>query len=728
MAIRRPRVRLSAGALLYRGTANVQARTIAAPCLAILVALACATPDVPAPHPTSVEPGTGYGGTPTPVVIRGTDFAVRAIQPSSGGSPAVDTQHRAWLGEAELTDVVRVDAQTLRATVPAGLPAGVYALVVEGPFGRRGSLDNAFLVSWSPGAALQATAAATPSTASVGQSVRLTLTVANEGTTDAQEVTPGAPAPSSADGAAAVLVDGPSPPSVASLRPGQTATFAWTWQATAPGALSFDVQASGRDVFSGQTVVVVPPAPARTTVQRLPVLSASLGVPATVAPGSDFTVTMAVTNAGEAAALAVAPAALAVEPGSVPIASSSGPTPPAADLPGGGGAATFVWTCTAGATSGPVQLSGEATGTDANSGAPVTTGTVTSTAVTVGRAGLVADLSAAPTSVGIGQSIALTLRLTNPGNVAVTGITPTVPTVSGTGAANVSTGPTPAFISSLGPGETGTFTWTYTATAAGQLSFMASASGTDGASGASVSATASLVSAVTVGGGVAALAVSAFTAVPNPAVVSQAITVSLTLANGGTSPASVSAVTPAVAPSGTASCTAATPVPPATIAAGGSLRFSWTCTATAAGSYTLGATVVASDPASGANLSPTVPGLPITVLSRALLSVSAFTATPNPATVNQAVAISLALANTGSAPASVTGVSPQVSPPKMTCTGVTPAPPQIIPAGGSMAFGWTCSSSTARSYNLAATVTAADAISGANISPTVPGISLTVVK
>jgi phage-related minor tail protein len=108
--------------------------------------------------------------------------------------------------------------------------------------------------------------------------------------------------------------------------------------------------------------------------------------------------------------------------------------------------------------------------------------------------------------------------------------------------------------------------------------------------------------------------------------------------------------------------------------------------------------------------------------------VSAFTATPNPATVNQAVAISLALANTGSAPASVTGVSPQVSPPKMTCTGVTPAPPQIIPAGGSMAFGWTCSSSTARSYNLAATVTAADAISGANISPTVPGISLTVVK
>jgi hypothetical protein len=662
------------------------------------------------------------------VVIHGTDFAVRAIQPSSGGSPAVDTQHRAWLGEAELTDVVRVDAQTLRATVPAGLPAGTYALVVEGPFGRRGSLDNAFLVSWSPGAALQATAAATPSNSSLGQSVRLTLTVANDGTTDAQEVNPGAPTPSSADGAAAVLLDGPSPPSVTSLRPGQMATFEWTWQVTAPGALSFDVRASGRDVFSGQTVTVVPPAPARTTVQRPPVLSAALAVPATVEPGSDFSVTMAVGNSGEAGTLAVSPSALAVEAGSVPVALKSGPTPLLADVPGGGGAATFVWTYTAGESSGPVQLSGEATGRDANSGATVTTGTVTSTAVTVGRGALIANLAAAPATVGIGQPISLALQLVNPGNVPVTDIAPAAPAVTGTGAATLSAGPTPASIASLGPNETGTFTWTYTASAAGQLGFTASASGTDSASGAIVSATASVISAVTVRGGGALLAATAFTAVPNPAIANQAITVSLTLANVGTSPATVSAVTPTVAPSGTASCTAPTPAPPATIAAGGSLRLAWTCTATAPGSYTLGATVAASDPASGADISPTVPGLPVSVLGSALLTVSAFTATPNPATVNQAVAISLALANVGSAPASVTGVSLQVAPPKMTCTAVSPVPPQIIPAGGALALGWTCSSATARSYNLGATVTATDAISGANISPTVQGITLTVLK
>lgn len=690
------------------------------------VALACATPDVPVPHPTSVEPRTGYGGTATQVVIHGTDFVVRALQPSSGGSPAIDTRHRAWLGEVELVDVVWVDTQTLRATVPAGLPAGAYGLVVEGPFGRLGSLDQAFVVSWLPGTALRATAAATPSTASVGQGVGLTLVVANEGTTDAEEVAPGALTPTSADGAAAVLVDGPSPPSVASLRPGQAATFTWTWQATAPGSLSFDVRASGRDVFSGQTVTVVPPAPARTTVQRPAALSATLGVPATVQADSDFAVTMTVGNSGEAAALAVSPSALAVESGSASVLLELGPTPPSADVPGGG-TVTFVWIYGAGPTSGPVQLSGEATGRDANSGAAVTTGRVTSTPVTVGRGELVADLAAAPAAVAIGQSISLALRLVNPGNVAVTNITPAVPTVSGTGAATPSAGPTPASIPSLGPSESGTFTWTYTASAAGQLGFSASASGTDGASGASVSATAGLASAVTVQGA-AKLAVSAFTAVPNPAVASQPIAVSLTLANGGTTPATVSAVTPTAAPAGAAACTAATPALPATVAAGGSLRLAWTCTATAAGSYTLGATVVASDPGSGADISPVVPGLPVTVLGQALLSVSSFAATPNPATAGQAVAISLALANVGSAPASVTAASLQVAPPKMTCTAAAPAPPQIIPAGGSMAFGWTCTAGTAKSYNLGATVAATDAISGVDISPTVTGFTLTIAK
>jgi hypothetical protein len=138
--------------------------------------------------------------------------------------------------------------------------------------------------------------------------------------------------------------------------------------------------------------------------------------------------------------------------------------------------------------------------------------------------------------------------------------------------------------------------------------------------------------------------------------------------------------------------------------------------------------VQASDPASGADISPAIPGLPVAVLGPALLTVSSFAASPNPAAVNQPVAVSLALANPGGAPASVTAVSLQVSPPRAVCTAVTPAPPQVIPAGGALTFGWSCTIDTAKDYTLAAGVTAVEAISGADISPAVPTIKLKVAK
>ncbi len=705
----------------------MQARRTATAFLAVLLANGCTSSDVAAPLPTSVEPATGYGGTPTPVVVHGSGFVVRAEQPSSGGSPTVDTRFRAWLGDAELPDVVWVDLRTLRATVPAGLPAGAQALVVEGPFGTRGRLENAFVVAPLPGSALRATLAVLPSTASVGQDLRLTLTVANEGATDAEDVTPGEPALAAANGATAILVDGPSPPSVASLRPGQSATFTWLWRATAPGTLTFDVRATALDVFSRQTVTVVPPAPARATVQFLPVLSASLSVPPTVALGSDFAVSMTVTNSGEAAAVAVAPAPLALEPSSAPVVARYGPTPASADVAGGGGTATFAWTYNAGTTPGQVRFVGRAAGRDANSGTAVATGTATSPTLTVGRAALVADLAAAPAVVAVGEPIALTLRLVNTGSVPVTGITPSAPGVGGTGGAVPLSGPTPASIPSLGPNEAGTFSWTLTASAAGQLDFTASASGSDGASGATVSASASLVRVVTVEG-TTAFGVSGFTAVPNPAPVGQAVAVSLTLANGGTSPATVSSVAPSVSPSATASCTAPNPALPATIPGGGGLTLGWTCAATAAGGYTVGATVRASDAGSGADLSPVVAGIPVTVLGSAAVTATAFTASPNPAAENQPVAVSLTLANRGSAPAIVTALALQSSPPKLPCTTAAPAPPQTIAAGASASFGWTCSSASARSYTLRASVNASDAISGTDVSPTVGTISLTVTR
>ena len=661
------------------------------------------------------------------MVIHGAGFALRATQPASGGDPAIDSRFRAWLGNIELPEVAWVDGQSLRATVPAGLPPGAYTLVVESPFGRRGFLENAFVVSMVPQAALQTTISASPAMASVGQAVQVTLTVSNAGTGDASAVTPSTPTAVSADGAAAALADGPFPASASSLRPGETALFGWIFQATAPGTLSFGVAASATDDFTGQPIVGAPDAPALTVVQRGAALSAELAAPPSAALGGEFAVTMTVSNSGEATALAVAPAALVPEPGSIPVSARSGPAPATADVPGGG-STTFTWTYDAGGTSGQVQLRGEASGRDANSGAAVASGWATSNAVTVGRAALVASLSAAPSTVSLGQPLTLTLHVGNPGSAATLNVTPSTPSVSGTGAVGPPVGPSPAVIPTLGPASTATFEWVYPATSAGQLDFSASASGVDSASGAAVSATANLVRAVMVAGH-ASLGVSSFTATPAAAEVNQAITLSLVLGNTGTAGAVLSSVAPTASPAGTVLCTVPSPAPPQTVAAGGTLTEIWTCTASGPGTFTLGATVAATDSGTGLPLSPPVAGVPVTVSAPAKLSTASFAASPNPATVNKAVTVSLTVANAGIAAATVSAVTPTLTPAAgATCGAVSPARPATVPAGATLTFVWTCTATAAKTYTLGAKVTATDAVSGVDVSPTVPTVSLKVNK
>jgi hypothetical protein len=94
------------------------------------------------PAPTSLDPDVAVAGVPVEVVIRGTGFDL-AVRTSLGSSSVtVGDTFRAWLGETELTAVTWVDPTTLRATVPALAP-GAYALVVESPWGRRGTLADA---------------------------------------------------------------------------------------------------------------------------------------------------------------------------------------------------------------------------------------------------------------------------------------------------------------------------------------------------------------------------------------------------------------------------------------------------------------------------------------------------------------------------------------------------------------------------------------------------------
>jgi hypothetical protein len=340
----------------------------------LALALACGGRDPAsdpglAPTPTSVAPAEGWATVPTAVVIHGGNFLVRTVQAASGGAPSVDTRHRAWLGGVELQDVAWVDARTLHATVPPGVPAGPQPLTVENALGGRGELASAFLVR--TGAALQASLAASAAVASVGQEVTLTLTLANGGPGAVTNVTPAAPVVETPGPVALGVLRGPTPAAIASLDPGATAVFSWTVAGTASGSATLLVSASGADATSGETVT------ASASVPVLVERPAALEVSAFTATspmtfGQPGTVTLTVANTGEATAdlRAIATSLTAAPSQSAGSCEGVSPAPPLA-IPGGSGPVTFTWTCTPSAR-GTLLVGAAVSAADANSGASAT--------------------------------------------------------------------------------------------------------------------------------------------------------------------------------------------------------------------------------------------------------------------------------------------------------------------------------------------------------------------
>ena len=91
------------------------------------------------PTVTAVEPSSAYNDIDTLITITGAGFAVDAsVLPTV--TPAVT------LGTTPLTGVTWVDTQTLTATVPWGMNAGVYDLSVTNPAGLTSTLTAAFEV------------------------------------------------------------------------------------------------------------------------------------------------------------------------------------------------------------------------------------------------------------------------------------------------------------------------------------------------------------------------------------------------------------------------------------------------------------------------------------------------------------------------------------------------------------------------------------------------------
>ncbi len=99
---------------------------------------------------------------------------------------------------------------------------------------------------------------------------------------------------------------------------------------------------------------------------------------------------------------------------------------------------------------------------------------------------LTVTLFATPAMTNTGQVISVTMRVTNAGQTAATGVFPSVLTLGGTGSAMRALGPSPS-TADVAAGEAVTFTWLYTATSFGTVNWTGNVTGTDGNDCAAVS-------------------------------------------------------------------------------------------------------------------------------------------------------------------------------------------------------------------------------------------------
>ena len=188
------------------------------------------------------------------------------------------------------------------------------------------------------------------------------------------------------------------------------------------------------------------------------------------------------------------------------------------------------------------------------------------------RKALAVNLSANPSSLGVGGLVTVTMDVFNRSTITQTSVVPTTTVVitSGGGGVTLATGPTPVSLT-IPPGEAASFTWAYTATASGNVAFSNSASNSVASSVSDQSNT------VLIGDFTAALSLE-----PTQIISGQLATVNMTVKNNATS--AITDVTPsALNPLGTATMTLAsgpTPSSVVSLTSGATASFEWVYTTT----------------------------------------------------------------------------------------------------------------------------------------------------
>ncbi len=253
-------------------------------------------------------------------------------------------------------------------------------------------------------------------------------------------------------------------------------------------------------------------------------------------------------------------------------------------------------------------------------------------------------------SVNVGQTFILTVTITNAGDSEVTDFALGRPALTPSDGGSASVGPDPSVPSTIAAhGGEVTARWTFTPNHAGSISIDVSATGVDSAGNALTARLAAPVAVVI--NPPAALTASSSASSTTPSA-GQGVTMTLELANAaGGAAVDVTAVAPSTSPTENMSCPSSAPsstgaVPseaaPIRIAGGSTETFTWTCTASAAGQYTLSADVTARDVNTGTSIATSVTGVGVAYGGSGALAAPTFSPQPGTYPSAQSVTISAA--------------------------------------------------------------------------------------
>jgi hypothetical protein len=672
-----------------------------------------------------------------PTLSTGQKFNALLVVQNVGGATAsqVSALPPQIVGDAALVlppgpqDIAGGESATFLFAMQAGAGAGPLSLSVSAAGSDANSQGALTAGPFSSNvgtvqAAAQLSATLTiPGSLSRGQSFTALLVVRNLGDATAHAVLPQTDPPQVVEQVGGAAAASGSDPQVATDIPGHgSASFDWTFSedGISSGSLKLQAGAAGFDANSGLAVVAAPATTDAAVVQEPPSLvidSLVLSPAGAVSSGQAVTATLVVRNAGEATAAQVSPS-----PAPPSVVSTGGARAVTADAPAprdvpGGASASFVWTFAEnGASSGTLQLSGGATGLDANSGASVFAAPVQSTPLAVQQPASLSVAVTAPARVSRGQSFSVWVKVMNAGEAAAVNVMPGLAVLPA--GAVVLTAPQPAAIPG---GGMQTFTYSLRESGASEtaLSFSATASGADANSLTPISAPAAATT--TAVDAPAALSVAAFTL---PSVISRgtSLTAQLIVTNTGDATAhGVLPATPNVQTTGGASAYTSTAVAPLDLPGHQTAAFSWTFVedGTAAGTLALGTLVSATDANSGATISAAASAGPVPVQAASQLEVVSFVV-PQRLSRGQTFTAVLTVRNTGGSDVgNVTASLPAIQ-----ATGgagaTTASSPSIadLPPGqsGTLTWSYTENGSGSGTLQLSAVVGGSDGVTGQPVS------------